>query len=230
MASDLPHKPFIQPRLFGSDETSSGIAELFPAIWNAAEDLSDPNTSVRRLALECLENSGAARISPLITYLISSRLNDSDLEIRTRVVKILGDILALDVHGNMAPEPVLSHLVYYLNNMRTRQVFALIEVLVHNPDLASQVVRLLSTCPFAGNHLIEMANSRKSPVDIRRQAIWLIGQVGYLDAIPALERLQIRMETRLTGQQSMPFAPPLGFDESELLPDVMTTLGLLRSP
>jgi len=75
------HKPPItQPRLFGPESNSTGSAELFPAIWNAAEDLANMVPAVRRLALECLENTGAARISPLVSYLIATRLCDPDLE------------------------------------------------------------------------------------------------------------------------------------------------------
>jgi hypothetical protein len=114
--------------------------------------------------------------------------------------------------------------------MRTRQVYAMIQTLIYHPDLTPQIIRLFLACPYAGNHLIEIVNSRKVPLEIRQQAIWLIGEVGYLDAIPTLERMQIRMESRLNGQQAMPFAPPVGIDDSELLPGVKTTLALLRSP
>lgn len=225
-----PKPPFTQPRLFGPENSSSGSAELFPAIWNAAEDLANAVPAVRRLALECLENTGAARISPLVSYLIATRLGDPDLEVRCQVVRILGDVLGPDAQGDMAPEAVLTQLAYYLSDMRTRQIFSLTQVLALNPELAPQVIRILNVCIFAGHHLIEMASSRKLSLEVRRKAIWLISQVGYLDAIPALERLQVRMETRLTGQQSMPFAPPLGVDDSELLPDVKAALLVLRSP
>jgi len=231
MNSETTHKPpYTQPRLFGPENTSTGSAELFPAIWNAAEDLANPIPSVRQLALECLENTGAARISPLVSYLIATRLNDPDIELRSRVVRILGGVFAPDADGNMAPEAVTTQLVHYISDMRTRQIFSLIQVLLQDPESAPDVIRILNVCIFAGNHLIEMANSRKISLEIRRKAIWLISQVGYLDAIPALERLQIRMETRITGQQSMPFAPPLGVDDSDLLPDVKDALLILRSP
>ena len=230
MEYDNLHKPVTQPRLFSLGEASSGIAELFPEIWSATEDLSNPNPSVRRLALEYLEGSGAARISPLVVYIIATRLDDSDLEVRMRVVKILGEVLAPDTLGNRAPDMVISCLTHDLGNMRTRQVFAILQALVHQTELTQHIIRILNTCPFAGNHLMEMANSRKVPLDMRRKAIWLIGQIGYLEALPALERMQIRMETRLTGQQSMPFAPPMGVDDIELLEDVKSTISSLQSP
>ncbi len=230
MEYDNLHKSDTQPRLFSLGQASSGIAELFPEIWTASEDLSSPNPTIRRLALEFLEHSGAARISPLVVYIIATRLDDTDLVVRMQVLKILGDVLAPDELGNSPPEMVTSYLTNNLSNMRTRQVYAILQALVQDINLDLQVIRILKTCPYAGNHLMEMANSRKVPLNMRRKAIWLVGQIGYLDAIPALERMQIRMETRLTGQQSMPFAPPIGIDDIDLLDDVISTLGLLQSP
>jgi hypothetical protein len=226
MEDDLPH----QHQLFGPDYTTAASAELFPAIWHAAEDLSNPSAAIRIRGLESMEHSSAARVSPLVVYLIATRLIDPDVEIRAKVVFILGGVLNPDENGNSATSAVLSHLFYYLSNMRTRQVYSILQVLFSHPELTAQVTRILGACPFAGNHLLELSNSRKVPLDLRRRAIWLIGQVGFLDAIPALERMQLRMEARRNGQQSMPFAPPIGVDDSDLLPEVKSTLVLLHSP
>jgi hypothetical protein len=55
--------------------------------------------------------------------------------------------------------------------------------------------------------------------------------VGFLEAIPAMERIQSRLETRLEGQQSMPFAPVShDSDEVDLLPTVREALAALRAP
>lgn len=229
MDSDQPQAPVPQPHFFNGGGTTLGIAELFPAIWAVAEDLSNPSIAIRTSALDKLDQMGAARISPLIAYLISTRLNEPDLGLRVRVVKTIGDVLARDAKGNNPADGVIKHISAYTANMRTRQIFGIIQVLVNSQDLKEHVLRILSICPFAGNHLIELANSRKLTLDIRRQAIHLIGQMGILDAILPLERLQIRMESRLNGQQAMPFAPPLGIDDTELLPVVKSTLALLRS-
>ena len=230
MDSEQPQIPITQPRLFLTEGTSTGIAELFPSIWSAAEDLCSSTIILRRQALDNLEHTNAARISPLLVYLLATRLCDSDLEIRSRVIKLLGFVLAPDSNGNLASGTVLNHLSYYLCDMRMRQIYAIVQALAYYSDLTVPIVRIFSICPFASNHLVELASSRKASLDIRRQAIWLIGEVGFLDAIPALERLQIRMESRLNGQQAMPFAPPVGIDDSELLPDIKTTLVLLHSP
>ena len=230
MDSDPSFSPYSQPRLFKPGKTSSRVAELFPEIWSAAEDLSNPNHVKRRRAIALLEQSGAARISPLIGYLVATRLIDPDLEVRSYVVHILGEVLFIDEEGGRTAPEVINHLSFYLANMRTRHVYSAIQVLVERIDLAPHVIRILSISPFAGNHLIEVANLRKIGMEIRKQAIWLIGQIGYLDAIPSLERLQLRMESRLNGQQAMPFAPPSGIDDTDLLPAVRSSLAILRSP
>jgi hypothetical protein len=53
--------------------------------------------------------------------------------------------------------------------------------------------------------------------------------VGYVDAIQALDRIATRLETRLNGQQAMPFLPLTGIDDTELLPEVQEVLFQLRS-
>lgn len=230
MDSNPPQTSFGQPRLFKAGADSARIMELFPTLWSNLEDLSSPDVLTRQKALVSLENSGAARISPLVIYTLATCLTDPDVGIRVQVIKALGNVLAPDAQGNLSVEAVIDHLTFYLSRMRTRQVFSMIQALADNPDLAPQVVRLLLACPFAGNHLVEIAHSRKVSLEIRNTAIWLIGEVGYVEAIPALERLQIRMESRLNGQQAMPFAPPLGIDDSGLLPGLKNALSLLRSP
>jgi hypothetical protein len=57
-----------------------------------------------------------------------------------------------------------------------------------------------------------------------------VGRVGYVDAIQALERIALRLEARLNGQQAMPFLPMMGVDDTALLPDVRAALFQLRSP
>jgi hypothetical protein len=99
-----------------------------------------------------------------------------------------------------------------------------------NQDCEADVAQLLNACPYAGNHLADILADRSKTLNIRKQAAHYIGRVGYLAAVPALERLQTRLESRLSGQQAMPFAPPMGTDEVELLPFVRETLAVLRAP
>jgi hypothetical protein len=219
-----------QPGLWSHQNISTGMVELFPAVWSAAEALCGPNEKLRREALTQLVELGAPRLSPLVAYLISTRFSDPDMVLRTRAVRIIGDLLALDPKGNATPEPVRRHLVTNLGQMRTRNVFHLLEVVVEEPDTAPQVNRILNACPYAGKHLADIAQDRTLPLALRKQAVLFIGAVGYLDAISTLERLANRLSARGSGQQAMSFAPPHQADENELLPIVRSVLLLLQAP
>jgi hypothetical protein len=114
--------------------------------------------------------------------------------------------------------------------MRKRNIFALLQVAEHKISSETNVAVLLNTCSYAGNALANIFTDRKIPIPIRRQAVIYTGRVGFLDAIPALEKLADRLESRMNGQSSMPFAPPSDSDEKSLLPAVQTALRLLQSP
>lgn len=218
-----------QPLLLDLEESTATI-ELFPSVWIASEGLTSPHLGVRRDALGQLLDLNAPRFSPLVAYLVASRLADPEITFRTMIVKTLGDVLSPDENGRPAPEKVRQTLAAYLAQMRTRHTFALLQVLVEDPSLEKHVANLLNACPYAGNHLADILSDRKSPLAVRKQAGKMIGRVGFLDAIPALERLSSRLEARLNGQRSMPFAPTAPQEELDLLPIIQTAMLLLRAP
>jgi len=217
-----------QPSLFDDWETSTGALELFPAVWSAAQGLAHPDLKVRQAALDKLVEMGAPRLSPLVAYLVATRLLDSSLEIRQRVVNILGDLLVLDPEGRETDRVVRQYVTAYLSQMRTRNVYSLLQVAAQVEGLDGAVALILNACAYAGEHLSDIFNDRKIPLSIRKKAVQLAGEVGYLDVIPDLERLQGRLASRLEGQQSMAFAPPAAEDEMELLPLVNQALDLLK--
>ncbi len=230
MDFDLSLPELKQPPLFQFGESSAGAVELFPTVWSACEDLVAPDPELRHKGLDQLLALGAPRLSPLVTYLLTTRLADTDTSLRVRVAQTLGGLLLPDLEGRPTPEPVRRHLVSALSQMRTRSIYALLEVAYDGADTAASVARLLNVCPYAGGHLVEILNERKLPLTVRRAAVDFIGSVGYLEAIPALERLATRLEARLGGQQSMPFAPPAVQDETDLLPVVLAALAMLKAP
>jgi HEAT repeat protein len=217
-----------QPSLFEFTPGTVGAVELFPAVWSAVEALAAPEVNLRHAALDRLLELGAPRLSPLVAYLLATRIADPDIFLRARVVRALGEVLSKDEQGNPSPEPVKRHLMAYLSQMRTRPIFALLEVANHDPSLDQFISMLLNASPYAGMHLGSIASDRKCPMPVRVQAVRFIGLVGYLDALPTLERLEARLQSRIAGQQAMPFATPSGMDESELLPTVQATLNILR--
>jgi hypothetical protein len=216
--------------LFELGEITTGMVELFPTVWAAAENLSHADARQRQQGLRLLVECGAARLSPLIVYVIFTRITDPDINTRSLVVQALADVLALDEKGRQAPESVRQHLMAQLGQLRTREIFALLQLLAESPSMTPQVCRLMNACPFAGNHLADLAASRRAPLEIRRYAIRLAGEVGYCDVIPTLERMLARLESRVNGQQAMAFAPQTGTDDADLLPEVKEALQKLSSP
>jgi hypothetical protein len=218
-----------QPTLFDFSDTSSGAVELFPAVWCAAEELTSPEVETRRNALERLTALNAFRLSPLMAYLAATRILEPDLMVRKRIVQLLSEVLAPDEMGRLSPDAVIKHVTALLKQMRTRQIVAILQVAALDAASEAAAARLLNACPFGGSQLACLAGDRKSPMEIRKQAAHMVGLVGYLDALPALERLETRLIARLKGQQSMPFAPASGPDEGELLPAVQKAIQVLRT-
>lgn len=222
--------PITQPALFELLEASTGAMELFPAVWSAAEGLVSSEVKTRLAALAWLVELNAQRLSPLVAYLVATRLADPDLEMRHQVVQVLGDLLTLDKEGRTADENVRQTIATYLSQMRTRLVFSLLQVAEKFSDIDANIARLFNACPYAGEHLVEILSDRNNALAIRQKAIYFVGLVGYLDAIPALEHLENRLEARLSGQQTMPFTQASTLDEEDLLPTIKKTLISLRAP
>lgn len=229
MDSDPLSYDLKQPALFNFSEASTGALELFPAVWSAAEALTSPEPEERLRALDQLSALHAPRLSPLVAYLVATRVLDPDLAVRKQVIQVLGEVLQPDENGFSAPEEVYRHLTGHLSQMRTRPVYALAEAAAGDDRLETCAARLLNACPYGGIHLSEILSDRQKELRIRRAAVRLIGRVGYLDTIGTLEKLASRLETRLKGQQSMPFAPPASQDETDLLPEIHSALLQLKT-
>jgi hypothetical protein len=221
---------FSQPMLFDFTDTASGAIEFFPEVWGATENLTSPDLLERRDALDRLVVLDAPRLSPLVAYILATRIYDPDLEFRFKVVDVLGKILSPRETGKLAPPEVRSHLKGFCTQMGYRGFLKLLEVAESYPEAESKVASLFNLCSKSGEILIEIMSDRKMSFELRRQAILFIGRVGFLEAIPALEKFEVRLETRMNGQKSMPFAPPSGPNENSLLPVVQATLALLKAP
>lgn len=229
MPSQIPHPYSPQPQLFLVEE-SIGTIELFPTVWGALEDFTKPDLELRRDALQILIDLDAPRYSPVVAYFLVSKITEPDLDLRLQIIETIGRVLSTDENGYPAPQEVRGSLHLYLSTFRTRQIYALLEASAEDKSLEDFVSRLLDACPFAGNHLIDLLDDRKMPIEIRKQAAVMIGTVGFLDALPALDRLHARIEARLHGQKAMPFAPEISASEAELLPVIHKSLNLLRAP
>ncbi|MCJ7700907.1 MAG: hypothetical protein MUO62_04945 [Anaerolineales bacterium] len=220
----------LQPELFDFYDSVPGVAELFPSVWTAAEKLTSADVKERESGLDQLIDLDAHRLSPLIAYLIATCLADPDIEFRYKVVQTIGGLMLRGEKYGIPTERVKQSLKNYLSQMRRRRIFALLQVSEYHPSAESSVVALFKGCSHAGKTLSDIFLDRKIQLEVRRQAIRFSGMVGFLDAVPGLEKLAARLEVRMSGQRSMPFATPIDQHEKSLLPTVQTALAILNFP
>lgn len=210
-------------------EAASSRLDFLPAIWEATAALISPELENRFSGLKRLEESGAIYSYPLVIYLLTTRIIEPDIELRTRVVKALASVFS-DGGERLPSEAVRRHLNSCLAGMHTREIFALLQVADFDPSAEPVIAAMLSYCSFAGGHLSQILLNRQAPLNIRKRATHFIGRIGFLDALPCLERLETRFESRLNGNKG---TPNYQFDENEevsLLPLIRDALSLLRAP
>lgn len=220
----------LQPSLISVDSGNSQVVlELFPEIWQIAEKISSPNLQTRQKALAELRKTKAARVSPLIAYLLATRILDPEVKFRTSVVEDVSKVMQVDDEGKHAEDAVRTQVVSTLSSLDKSGLMALVEAAVYENSQIENVITLVNYVPNAGEMLREFAADRQLDISIRMMAITLLGQVGYVAALPELERIQNRLQTRQQGQQSMPFAPAQKTSELELLPSLKRSILILRS-
>ena len=219
-----------QPRLISLDTADlHATLELFPGVWQAAEQLGDPDKTVRNQALDELLQTEAHRISPLIAYLLTTRIVDPDLRIRMRIVETLANVMRRDAEGRYAIDAVRSHVISGLANFGDVGILTLLELASIDEGLIPHINKLLNFIPKSGEYLKEVAGDRSKSIDLRKIAIYFIGKLGYIDAENELRRIRNRIEAKQGSQKRMPFAPPAVDDSEEiLLQEIKKTLSILR--
>jgi hypothetical protein len=134
-----------------------------------------------------------------------------------------------DVEGRHADEKVRAQIISTLSSLDISGLMALVEAVVWDENLVGYVSVLVNYVRKAGEMLQEIVTDRTLEIPVRTKAIFLIGQVGYVAALPELERIQNRIKTRQAGQDSMPFAPVQNKSEFDLLPALKRSIIILRS-
>ena len=220
----------LQPNLISTEQgITQAVVELFPDIWQVAEKISSPDVKARRKALKDLKKTQAARVSPLIAYLLATRILDPDIEFRAQVIEYVASLMVPDPDGRHAEDEVRSQIFSTMSSLDVSGLMALVEAAVWDDNLVPQVSTLVNYVPSAGQMLGEFVADRSLPISNRAMAILLIGQVGYVDAVSELERIQNRIQSRQSGQSSMPFAPAQNKREFDLLPALKQTITILRT-
>ena len=218
-----------QPNLISLElPETKALLELFPGVWQALENLASSGVKIREKALDDLLKSGAPRVSPLVAYVLSTRLFDPEIEFRKRIVEALANLMRRDVEGKYAADAVRSQVITALSYFDDRGLLSMLEVVVEQTDMMPHIEKLIKYSPRTGKFLKEIARDRSFDIEIREAAIRLIGNLGIVDALSELERVRNRIEMRQEGQKSMPFAPPSGTNETILLTEIQKAILALQ--
>lgn len=217
-----------QRGVYKLEEDKETSFESSPEIWEGLEALTSSDLNTRRAGLELLVQMDLVHRSPLVAYVLATRLDEPDLALRTRIVQVLGSVLDDLNNGRSADVPVRLQLGSYLAQMRTRRIFALLQVAEADPSTHEALTRLLNHCPFGGTQLANMLADRYLSLSIRKYAADFIARVGYLDVLPDLERLFTRLEKRLNGHDMNGLTEQDG--EIYLLPAIQEAIQILKAP
>ena len=211
-------------------QSDTSRLEFLPTIWDASTALISPVLENRFSGLKRLEEYDAIRHHVLVAHLLVTRINEPDIELRSRVINALASVFTSDGEEYTSTEKVRRHLTNCLAGLRTRQIFAMLQVADFDPSSEPAVAGLMSYCSFAGGHLADILGNRRTPLSIRKHAAHFIGRIGFLDALPCLERLEARLESRLSGRNSFAESDCDQGEEHSLLPLLKDALSLLRAP
>ena len=167
-------------------------------IWEAVEDLTAPDPNVRDQALEALINIEGYNKSPLVAYLLATRISDPELEVRFHIIQHLGKLLDFDGDDLKFSDQALTHFQEFITHLNKNQLVHLLEVSNQYLSAEKALVNILKLSSYAGTGLSGIVNDRKQPISIRRQAIYYCGEMGYLETKPMLQNLIHRAEKNRT--------------------------------
>jgi hypothetical protein len=227
---ELDLNPLRSPQLsLFSKPTEVEERTLIPLIWRLLEALLSKESDIKLFALQELANLNAIMVSPIIVAILVSSLEDRDEAIRKEIVDIIGNFLKSPILNDQFNIYIRAFIKDVLSRMRTRSIYSLIQLYNLDVQLKENIVTLINQCPNAGKHLTDIFLSRNSSIKIRQNAIEIIGIIGYINAIPDMERLLSRLLTRINGQQSMPFITSQGLDETPLIHYLEASLTNLKA-
>lgn len=196
-------------------------------VWQLAEKLVSPRPVDREEALDTLVEKGAPRISPLVAYLLATRISDPDLEVRFHMIKALGEMLAGEDSGDIIPDPVLQQLHGFLAHLNKNQILDMLETSDQYLSSEESLLNVFKLCSYAGSVMSGIVNDRKLPISIRQQAIYYCGEIGFLETTSVLQGLVQLVEKRNQKQGRAPLRKKAQ-DESKLYPFAVAALEKLN--
>jgi hypothetical protein len=215
---------FSQSATLDLSQTEPTILDVHPGAWAALEMLTSPNTKQRMAGLDKLVEMDLARSSPTAAYVLATRIVEPDLDLRKRICQQLSRLVNVKAGSGYVNQAVQDSIHYHLSHLDTRQIYSLLQITESDVLAREDVAEILNTCSRAGESLSEILLERRYPMEIRKQAAYLIGRIGYMEAAPALQRLAARLESRLAA---LPFGVLDAKDETALLDDIKAALAML---
>ena len=170
-------------------------------LWAAASELTSPDPYQRDQAIDKLSELEGYQDSPLIAYILITRLTEPDLEIRFHLVQLLGSLLDYGSPGQHFSDRVLKRVHYELAQLDQKDLVNLLEVSSKYLSSDRDVENILRLCSYAGDSLGGIVNDRKYPFEIRQQAVFYCGALGLLGSKPGLEILIQRVEKKRESAQ-----------------------------
>jgi len=163
-------------------------------LWETAEDLISPDSYLRESALDQLKEIDGVGRSPLIAYLLVSRISEPELEIRLHLIQLLGSLVDYDSPGPHLTDQALGIAKEALDQINKFQLLKLMEVSDSYLAAESAIKSILKLSSYAGAVLSGIVNDWKLPISIRQQAVFYCGEGGYLSSKPTLQNLIQRVE------------------------------------
>jgi hypothetical protein len=167
-------------------------------LWDAAEGLISPDPNIRDSSLDQLKEIDGIHRSPLVAYLLVSRISEPDLEIRFHLIRLLGSLMDFESSGKSFSDQALDFAKDALDQMEKSQLIKILEVAESYLTAERAISNILKLSSYAGVGLSGIVNDRKLPVSVRQQAVFYCGEIGYLSSKPTLQNLVQRVDKART--------------------------------
>jgi hypothetical protein len=194
------------------------LRELHPVL----EGLIATNPRGRREALDDLVALDAHRRSPLAAAFLVSRIRETDLNLRIRILKALRT--ALLPEDEQPVDGVQTRILDALWHIDEADVLAMLQASILADQNLDIICDIFNKCSHSGDLLAAILLNGRVEVAVRAKAAEAIGRIGFLQAIPAIENLKGRLISQSEGQLSMAFAPRTRGNAEKLLPVIQQTL------
>ena len=195
--------------------------------WTTLEKLIAPEPDLRERGLDDLVSQEGFQESPLMIYILATRLSDPDLEVRFHAIQIMGKLLRFDKPDEGLPEQSFRTVTEFTTQMDKGQLIKLLEVSARYLSAEEALVNILKLCSYAGDVLDGIVNDRKQPVEIRQQAIHYCGEVGFLSTEATIANLIQRIEKNKV-KSGLITSRKKHLDEESLIPYAISALAKLE--